>query len=216
MRPGPISSGWPTASRLLAALVGEGLVPARQEGGLPFADDSIQSISSEMYRDTVKLCHQQLIRALAAGRPHAIHLCGDASRHFRMLRDELDIGSFDTGFPIDFDWVRENVGPDIEILGGPDIMTIHEGPIDRIAETTRRILQETTIWQGGRFIARDANSVAPGTAIENVEAVYDAVREYGTYPEGTWDSGVSPPNAASVALSQPSFGGLAVALAGVD
>jgi hypothetical protein len=168
-----------TITRIVAYRRHLGL-PARQEGGLPFADDSIQSISSEMYRDTVKLCHQQLIRALAAGRPHAIHLCGDASRHFRMLRDELDIGSFDTGFPIDFGWVRSQLGPDVEIKGGPSVVLLQDASPAQVRVEVQRILA-SGITDGGRFILREGNNLSPDIGLDKAWAMYDAVRQFGHY-----------------------------------
>jgi hypothetical protein len=181
-----------------------------------FGDDSIQLISTSTLKEFVLPRQKRLLHALAGDGPHSLHLCGDAMRHLPTLVTELNMGSFDTGFPMNFDWVRENVGADIEIVGGPDVMGIHAGPRESIVEETRRILVDTSIRQGGRFIAREANSVVPGTPIENVETVYDAVRRFGVYPEGEWDSSATPPNSASVAVAQPAFAGIGAALVGME
>lgn len=153
--------------------------PARA-AGYGFADDAMQSISPEMYRDVLLPHHRRLIDTFSSGGPNSIHLCGDATRHFRFLRDELDVQSFDTGFPIDFDWTRRQVGPDVEIKGGPSIMLLVEGTPAQVGDEVRRILT-SGVTEGGRFILRDGNNLPPGVSLDNLWAMYDATRQYGPY-----------------------------------
>jgi len=111
-------------------------------------------------------------------------LCGDATRHFRTIHDVLNVRSFDTGFPIDFEGVRRGLGPDVEILGGPTVMFLAEASPTGVAEEVRRILS-IGIAKGGRFILREANNLPPGIPLENLDAMYDAVRCFGTIaPDG--------------------------------
>ena len=35
--------------------------------------------------------------------------------------------------------------------------------------------------EGRRFILREANNMAPCTPVENIEAMYDAAKEFGKY-----------------------------------
>jgi uroporphyrinogen-III decarboxylase len=42
----------------------------------------------------------------------------------------------------------------------------------------RRILQSGVL-EGGRFLLREGNNLAPGTPLENTEAMYYAGREFG-------------------------------------
>jgi len=150
------------------------------------ADDSIQLISSEMYRELVLPVHSRWFEAtttaLAAGGRRSIHLCGDASRHFPVIQQELGVSSFDTGFPVDFGGLRKTLGPSVQILGGPTVMILREGSPDACARETRRIL-ETGIMQGGRFILREGNNLPPCVPMANLDAVYAACREFGNYPE---------------------------------
>ena len=37
------------------------------------------------------------------------------------------------------------------------------------------------VTEGGKFILREGNNLAPGTPEENVAAMYEAAKEYGTY-----------------------------------
>lgn len=145
-----------------------------------FADDAIQSISTGMYREQVLPFHRRLIDELSVGGPHGIHLCGDASHHFRTLRDELDIRSFDTGFPIDFNWVREQVGPDVEIKGGPSVVFLQNATPSSVHDEVKRILN-SGITTGKRFILREGNNLPPGIPLENIQAMYETVRTFGRY-----------------------------------
>jgi uroporphyrinogen-III decarboxylase len=145
-----------------------------------FADDSIQLISTEMYEDLVFPFHKRLVDTFSEGGPNGIHLCGDATRHFPFLRDHLNMQSFDTGFPVDFTWLRETLGPDVEIQGGPSAPFLVEASPGEVSEEVRRILA-SGIMKGGRFVLREGNNLAPGTPLENLWAMYDTVREWGTY-----------------------------------
>jgi uroporphyrinogen-III decarboxylase len=144
-----------------------------------YADDSIALISVEMYRDHVLPHHRLLFDSFADESPRSIHLCGNATRHFRLLRDDLGIRSFDTGYPVDFGKLREELGPDVRILGGPRVDFLQKETPDRVFEEARRILQ-SGILKGGLFILREGNNLAPHTPLENTEALYRAGREFGT------------------------------------
>ena len=63
----------------------------------------------------------------------SIHLCGDASRHFPILHDELGVSVFDTGFPIDLHEMRRRLGLDVLFQGGPPAELLRAGPVaDRV------------------------------------------------------------------------------------
>jgi uroporphyrinogen-III decarboxylase len=152
-------------------------VPVPQEG-FGFADDSVALISTAMYREHILPHHRRLCDELATAGPRSIHLCGDATRHFVTLRDELNIQSFDTGFPVDFAQLRRDLGPDVIIQGGPHVELLRSGTAAQVREEVRRILG-TGVLEGGRFILREGNNLAPGTPLENTEAMYQTAKEYG-------------------------------------
>jgi uroporphyrinogen decarboxylase len=146
-----------------------------------FADDAICLLSAAQYEEFIYPYHCRIVEAFSDGGPTSIHLCGDATRHFRFLRDRLRVMSFDTGFPVDFGALRRELGPDVEIRGGPTVMLLKNGTPAAIREDVRRICA-SGIMAGGRFILREANNLAPGTPIENVVAFYEAAKEFGQYP----------------------------------
>ena len=147
-------------------------------GGI--ADDCIQLISVESYREFVLPYHRRLLDALYGGGPHMMHICGDVQRHFPTLIRELQINHFDTGFPINFATLREEIGEDIHINGGVHIGLLLNGTPAQVRAETRRILQ-SGIMRGGKFVMKEANNLPPGVPLENMQAMYEATREFGRY-----------------------------------
>jgi len=145
-----------------------------------FADDSIQLLSTATYKELVLPFHRCLVDELTGGGPISIHLCGDSTRHFKLLRDELNIQAFDTGFPVDFAWLRQELGPDVQIQGGPSVPFLQSATPDEVREEVRRILS-TGIMEGGRFVLREGNNMAPEVPLENIRALYAAGKEFGRY-----------------------------------
>lgn len=152
--------------------------------GWGYADDAVQMISTEMVREFVLPYHKRLRQELTTAKHISLHLCGDAMRHFKMFRDEMGVTSFDTGFPIDFKRIREELGPDVEIQGGVRAPQLATGTPDEIHAEARRIL-ESGIITGGRFILKEANDLVPCTPMVNLNALYQAARKYGVYHPNT-------------------------------
>ena len=173
-----IHAGVVARTRALAEAFGE----KPFDGPGSFADDSIALISTDMYRDRVLPLHRAWYALWSAG-PHAIHLCGDATRHFPTIRDELNVMSFDTGFPVDHGRLREALGEDVEILGGPEVALLLDGAPEAVAARTRAILA-SGVTRGGRFVLREANNLAPRTPEANLAAMYQTCLDAGTYPAG--------------------------------
>lgn len=157
-------------------------VPVPQEG-FGMADDSIALISTRMYREHILPHHRRIFDHFATPGPRSIHLCGNATRHFRTIRDELNVMTFDTGFPVDFAWVREQVGPDVRLLGGPHVEFLISATAPEVREECRRILSSGVL-EGGRFVLREGNNLAPRTPLPNVAAMYFAAREFGVLEAG--------------------------------
>jgi len=131
-----------------------------------------------MYREHLLPFHRRLCDALGTPAPRSIHLCGDSTRHFRTLRDELNIRAFDTGFPVDFAALRRELGPGVRIQGGPHVHLLMQATPAEVRGEVRRILQSGVL-DGGFFVLREGNNLAPGTPLENTETLYHAGREFG-------------------------------------
>lgn len=152
-------------------------LPEKQENCMQ-ADDSIALISSSMYRDQILPHHRKFYASIAEDRGRGIHLCGNATRHFKTLHEELGIMAFDTGFPVDFGWLRQQLGPQVRIYGGPHAELLRSAAPEQVREESRRILTSGVL-EGGLFVLREGNNLAPGTPLENIEALYSSARECG-------------------------------------
>lgn len=148
--------------------------------GYGFADDAVALLSLEQYREFVFPYHRRMVDTFSDGGPIGVHLCGDATHLFRFLRDELNVHNFDTGFPVDHGWLRGQLGPEVQIAGGPSVMRVKDGPPGRIREEVRGICH-SGVMEGGRFILIAANNLAPCTPVEHVVALYEAGKEFGQY-----------------------------------
>jgi uroporphyrinogen-III decarboxylase len=154
-------------------------VPAAQAYWM--ADDSVAMVSGDMYRERILPVHRRYFADLdAAQAPFAMHMCGDATRHFPLIARELGVTIFDTGFPVDHGALRRTLGPDIEIKGGPEVSILHGGTPEANYQRAREIL-ESGIKDGGRFVLRDGNNLPACCPLENLNAAYQACLDYGRY-----------------------------------
>ena len=149
-----------------------------------FADDSVALISCNMYKEKIFPHHKKLISMMVKDfdkSVNAIHLCGDTQRHFKFIKDNLRVFSFDTGFPINFKKLATELGDDVVRLNGgvraDDLMQMN---CENVREETKRIMDEVMPYTD-RFVMREANNLSPFTPNENIYAMYQTVREYGAY-----------------------------------
>jgi len=147
-----------------------------------FADDSIVLLSTDMYKEFVLPYHKRIFDELTLQNgERSMHLCGDAQRFFPILERELNVKSFDTGFPIAFERLYDELSSDVRILGGPSIKLIRYGTPECVRDEAKRILRSGVMEKSRRFILREGNALAPGTPMGNVNAIYEAAEEFGYY-----------------------------------
>lgn len=145
-----------------------------------FADDALQMLSVKMARDFMLPVYRELKAGITTAEHVKIHLCGDATRHFPWLQDDLGANDFETGFPVDHGRLRRELGPEVTIHGGPTVMTLRDGAPEDVRAETLRIL-ESGICDGGRFVLREANNLAPRTPPANLAAMYETARAWRGY-----------------------------------
>ena len=150
------------------------------KGPFFFADDAVALISNEHYQEFVYPYHKRIVDEFSDNLSLSLHMCGDATRHFKFIKDSLGVTAFDTGFPVDHGWLREQLGPDITIQGGPTVMTIKYGNPKEIECEVKKVCQ-SGVMKGGKFIMIAANNLAPCTPVENVKALYESTKVYGNY-----------------------------------
>jgi len=145
-----------------------------------FADDGIALLSPAMYRDFVLPYHKRLVEAISRG-PRAIHLCGGAQHLFKIMKDELNIRTFETGFSTDLAKARWELGPDVLLIGNIHPSLLLLGPENRIDAAVKELLC-SGVMEGKRFILADGHNVAPGTPVKHLRAMYLAGKRYGGSP----------------------------------
>jgi hypothetical protein len=146
-----------------------------------FADDAIQLISLAVMKKHVLPYYSLLKSSLTDSETVKIHLCGDATRHFKTLRDEIGAYEFDTGFPVDFSWLRQELGSNVTVWGGPNVMLLNKGTPQEVRQETLCILN-SGICEGGKFVLREANNLPPYTPLENLKSMYETAREWAKIP----------------------------------
>jgi uroporphyrinogen-III decarboxylase len=147
--------------------------------GFWLADDSVALISNSAYREHILPYHRVLYETFGTVNGRGMHLCGNSSRHFKTMVDELNVQAFDTGFPIDFARLREELGPDVFIQGGPHVELVRSGSAEEVFAESIRIL-ESGVREGNRFLLREGNNLAPGTPLENCDALWHAANRINT------------------------------------
>lgn len=164
-------------NRALAKLFGHEVFTGKHGS---FADDSIQLIGTDTYKESVLPFHRKWYGLWSEEGPHSIHLCGDATQHFPIIHEELHVNSFDTGYPVDHGWLRRSLGNDVQIYGGTEVSILLEGTPEQVYERTKEILK-SGIMEGGRFVLREANNLPPNCPEENLAAMYNCCLEHGNY-----------------------------------
>jgi len=148
------------------------------------ADDAIQFLSAEQYREFVLPFHKRLYDEFATEKGRAMHLCGNVQRLLPVIKEELGVKVFDTGFPVDFGRLRRDLGGETLVYGGPRAQLFVGGSPEELAREAERILN-SGILDGGRFVLQEGNNLPPKTPLENCQALYDTAERAGRR-DGRW------------------------------
>lgn len=149
-------------------------------GGNGLADDSIAVLGTDTYVERVLPVHRRWYHSNGGRGERSMHLCGDATRLFPTIHEQLGVTSFDTGFPVDFAVLREQLGEGVQVQGGPEVATLLQATPDQVYQRTSEILN-SGIKRGRRFILREGNNLPPNVPEANLEAMYTACLEHGRY-----------------------------------
>ncbi|MBX7259943.1 MAG: hypothetical protein K1Y02_26550, partial [Candidatus Hydrogenedentes bacterium] len=147
------------------------------------ADDAVQMLSVEQYREFVLPWHRKLYDEFATHTRRGMHLCGNAQRHYPTIRRECGVTQFDTGFPVDFAAVRRELGNNTIVYGGPKVsFFLTDDPAPIIQETKR--IAESGVLHGGCFVFQEGNNLPPLARLGTCEAFYKTAVEHGHIPRG--------------------------------
>lgn len=143
-----------------------------------FADDSIELISTEMYKKFVMPYHIRLLNEFSKGGPNSIHICGKVQRHLKTLKEELNIKTFDLGFPVDLGKARQELGEDVLLIGNVSPILLKNGPPGKIRDEVKKLCS-SGVMKGKKFILHDGNNCAPETPVFHFETMYQAGKKFG-------------------------------------
>ena len=107
------------------------------------------------------------------------HNCGKADHLLHYWADEVGIDRY-IGFSYltDKQKMRETMGGRITLLGGIDTVNLHDGTTETVRDDVKKNLEIFRDVRG--FVLMDGHNVAPGTPVENLNAITEAAREFGS------------------------------------
>lgn len=144
-------------------------------------------ISPNSYRKVFKPLQKKVIETFKKTNPNikiAYHSCGSI---VPIIEDLIEIG-VDILNPIqpqatgmDLALFKKKYGEHIAFFGGLDVQGVlpHGTPVQVEEEVKQRI---KAAGKGGGFILAPAHNIQPDTSLENIYAMYEAVKKYGRYP----------------------------------
>ncbi len=144
------------------------------------------TVSPEMYRRLIKPRQARACRMVHDRTPAPLmyHTCGSV---YAILDDLIEIG-VDALNPVQTDAaymdparLKEEFGHRISFWGGIDSSRILPwGTPAHVRGEVRRAIR--TLGPGGGYILNSVHNIQPGVPVENLLAMFESAREYGSYP----------------------------------
>jgi len=140
-----------------------------------WTDDLAAYLSADVYRDVV-LPYEKKLR-FHFGRA-SLHMCGRTDHLLSIFADEVQIDEYQGfGYQTDLDEVARIMGGRIVLLGNVNPLVIAHGTPEQVRAETRRVLEKLAPYGG--LIIQDGNNIAPGSPLENINAMMEAAEAYG-------------------------------------
>lgn len=155
--------------------------------GDDFGTQNGMMISPDTYREVFKPLQRQLIKTFKDTNPDikiAYHSCGSI---VPIIEDLIEIG-VEILNPIqpqakgmDLELFKQKYGDRLSFFGGLDVQGVlpHGTPAE-IEEAVKQKLREAG--RGGGYIFAPAHTIQPDTSLENIYAMYKAIKKFGNYP----------------------------------
>jgi len=140
-------------------------------------------IKAQQYREFVKPYHTKLLGAMNGVSPnaHSLHICGNTSR---ILKDMADTGAglISVDNMMDLSFVKSEIGDRAAIVGNvkpTDTMLL--GTEQDVADDLKDCIKKA--WDSEKtYIPAFGCGLPLGTPVENLDALFAALREFGKYP----------------------------------
>jgi uroporphyrinogen decarboxylase len=144
---------------------------------LAWTDDLAAYLSEDAWQDVVLPYNQRL-------RDHfdwaSLHMCGHTDHLLEIFTNQLKINEYQGfGWMVDLDKVAEIMGGKVVLLGNVNPLIIAKGKPKHVKKATRQVIEKLAPCRG--LIIQDGNNIAPGSPLENINAMMEAAEEYGRY-----------------------------------
>ena len=150
----------------------EGFVFIGDDGTAQMSPRLVEEFALEPLKALSSYVHRIGLKVMA-------HNCGKADHLLKYWVDDINIDRY-IGFSYltDKRKIAESMGGKVTIIGGVDTENLCQGTPESVREDVRKALVALRNVPG--FVLMDGHNVAPGTPVENLNAVTRAAREFGT------------------------------------
>jgi uroporphyrinogen-III decarboxylase len=142
-----------------------------------WTDDLAAYLSVETWQEVLLPYNQRL-------RDHfdwaSMHMCGHTNHLLEIFANQLKINEYQGfGWEVDLEKIAEIMGGKVILLGNVNPLIISNGTPDEVKQATRQVIDKLAHLNG--LIIQDGNNIAPGSPVENINAMMDAAEEFGQY-----------------------------------
>ena len=147
------------------------------KSGPMFSPASFRKYFVPHLRQIVELCHSY-------GVPYIKHLDGNTTRLLDMLFDDVGIDAIHPLEPaagMDIFALKQRYGGRVTLMGNLDCgELLSNGTPAQVAEQAKALIRG--VGPGGGYVFSSSNSIHDHVRLENLYALLDTVKSYGTYP----------------------------------
>jgi uroporphyrinogen-III decarboxylase len=142
-----------------------------------WTDDLAAYLSVKTWQDVLLPFNQRL-------RDHfdwaSMHMCGHTNHLLEMFTNLLKINEYQGfGWEVDLDKIADIMGGKVVLLGNVNPLIISNGTPDDVKQAARLVIEKLAPCRG--IIIQDGNNIAPGSPVENINAMMEAAEEFGRY-----------------------------------
>lgn len=146
-----------------------------------WTDDLAAYLSPETYSELV-LPYEKNLRFHFDGWL-SLHMCGHTNHLLGIFADEVAINEYQGfGWEVDLDLIGQVMGGRVVLDGNVSPLVIANGTPEQVKAETVRVLEKLAPYRG--LIIQDGNNIAPGSPVENINAMMEAAQEYGKFGKG--------------------------------
>ena len=140
-----------------------------------WTDDLAAYLSARTYREVV-LPYEKKLRFHFDGWA-SMHMCGHTNHLLEIFADDLKINEYQGfGWEVDLERIGKTMGRRVVLLGNVSPVLIAAGTPDQVKAATRRVIEKLAPYGG--LIVQDGNNIAPGSPVENINAMMLAAKEF--------------------------------------